>query len=374
MRRLLDAVLSIGSDLDLSSVLLRIVEAATELVHARYGALGVLDETGTRLSEFITVGIDDEQRERIGPLPEGHGILGLLIVDPRPIRLPDLSEHPDSYGFPPNHPPMTSFLGVPIRLRDRVFGNLYLCDRLDDEVFSDVDEEMAVALAAAAGIAIEQARLHQRFGEVVVFEDRERIARDLHDRVIQRLFATGLTLQSIATARLEPEVAQRLEQVIDDLDETVRQVRSTIFELQSTRLPGRSLRQEVLDVCTEVVPALGFEPIVHFEGAIDSLVDSFLTDHVLAVLREALANVARHAQASSVEVHVRGSTEQLEVVVTDDGIGPPDDAVRVTATRGEGNGLRNMRARAARVGGTVTVERAETGGTRIRWTASPSAA
>lgn len=366
-------MLSIGSDLDLSSVLLRIVEAATELVHARYGALGVLDQTGTRLSEFITIGLDDAEREKIGPLPEGHGILGLLIVDPRPLRLPDLTEHPDSYGFPPNHPPMTSFLGVPIRVRDQVFGNLYLCDRLDDEVFSDVDEEMAVALAAAAGIAIEQARLHQRFGEVVVFEDRERIARDLHDRVIQRLFATGLTLQSIATARLEPEVARRLEQVIDDLDETVRQVRSTIFELQSARLPGRSLRQEVLDVCVESVPALGFEPIVHFEGAIDALVDAFLTDHVLAVLREALANVARHAQASSVEVHVRGSEDQLEVIVTDDGIGPPAEAVEAAVTRGEGNGLRNMRARAARVGGTVTVERAETGGTRIRWTAAANA-
>ena len=373
LQRLLDAVLSIGSDLDLSSVLLRIAEAATELVHARYGALGVLDESGTRLSEFITVGIDDAERAKIGDLPEGHGILGLLIVEPKPLRLPDLSEHPDSYGFPPNHPKMTSFLGVPIRVRDRVFGNLYLCDRRDDEVFSDVDEEMAVALAAAAGIAIEQARLHQRFGEVVVFEDRERIARDLHDRVIQRLFATGLTLQSIATARLEPEVARRLEQVIDDLDETVRQVRSTIFELQSTRLPGRSLRQEVLDVCAEAAPALGFEPIVRFEGAIDSLVDGFLTDHVLAVLREALANVARHAQATSAEVDVRGSKEQLEVVVVDNGIGPPDDLAAVTSGMGEGNGLRNMRARAARVGGTVIVERAENGGTRIRWTASPAA-
>src|SRR5918995_4698072 len=166
LRQLLDAVLTVGSDLDLPAMLERIIEAAVELVDARYGALGVLDDTRTRLAQFITVGLDDETYNAIGHLPEGHGILGLLIVDAKPLRLPDLREHPDSYGFPPNHPPMRSFLGVPILLRDQVFGNLYLTDKVSSEVFSDVDEELVVGLAAAAGVAIENARLHTRLHEL----------------------------------------------------------------------------------------------------------------------------------------------------------------------------------------------------------------
>ena len=231
LRRLLDGVLTIGSDLDLHTVLHTIIEAAAELVDAQYGALGVLDESGTRLSDFITVGIDDEARTAIGSLPEGHGILGLLIIDPKPLRLPDLREHPDRFGFPANHPPMKSFLGVPIAVRGKVFGNLYLCDKAGGDGFSDVDEELAVGLASAAGIAIENARLHARVAELATLEDRERIARDLHDTVIQRLFAIGLSLQ--ATLRLVSDltVSARLLSAVDDLDTTVRDVRAAIFEL-----------------------------------------------------------------------------------------------------------------------------------------------
>src|SRR5918993_5677482 len=210
LRQLLDAVLTVGMDLDLPAMLERIVEAAVELVGATYGALGVLDDSGTRLAQFITVGIDDETHRAIGDLPEGHGILGLLIVDAKPLRLPDLSEHPDSYGFPPNHPPMRSFLGVPIRVRDEVFGNLYLTDKTSAEVFTDIDEELVVALAAAAGVAIENARLHNLVREMALLEDRERIARDLHDTVIQRLFATGLRLQAAARLSQRPEVPKRI--------------------------------------------------------------------------------------------------------------------------------------------------------------------
>ncbi|HWC09666.1 MAG TPA: GAF domain-containing protein, partial [Acidimicrobiales bacterium] len=168
LRQLLDAVLTVGSDLDLETVLRRIVESAVSLVDARYGALGVLDESGTRLAQFLTVGLDDETYRAIGDLPEGHGILGLLIVEPKPIRLPDLREHPDSYGFPPNHPPMKSFLGVPVRVRDQVFGNLYLTDKTSAEGFTDIDEELGVALAAAAGVAIENARLHALVREMAL--------------------------------------------------------------------------------------------------------------------------------------------------------------------------------------------------------------
>ena len=162
LRELLGAVLALSSDLDPTSILQRIIEASVKLVDARYGALGVLDETGTRLSQFITVGMDEDAKQTIGHLPEGHGILGLLILDARPLRLPDLREHPDSFGFPPNHPPMRAFLGVPIRVRGEVFGNLYLTDKMTAEAFTDVDEELIVGIAAAAGVAIENARLHAR--------------------------------------------------------------------------------------------------------------------------------------------------------------------------------------------------------------------
>ena len=174
--RLLDAVMAIGSGQSLRDVLRGITETAAELVDARYAALGVLDETGSRLAEFITVGLTDDETTRIGARPEGHGILGLLILEPKPLRLPDLHAHPDSFGFPPGHPPMTSFLGVPIRSRGVVYGNLYLTDKADGQVFTDVDEELAVGLAAAAGVAIENARLHEQAQAAGLLDERERIA------------------------------------------------------------------------------------------------------------------------------------------------------------------------------------------------------
>ena len=360
LRRLLDAVLSIGSELGLAEMLQRIVEVATELVDARYGALGVLDESGTRLAEFITVGIDEEGRRQIGNLPEGHGILGLLIVDPRPIRLPDLREHPDSFGFPPNHPPMRSFLGAPLLVRGEVFGNLYLCDKSGGDGFTDIDEEMVVALAGAAGIAIENARLHARVADLALFEDRERIARELHDTVIQRLFATGLVLQ--ATVRLveRPEVVERLQSMVEDLDVTVRHIRSAIFELHTARLPGNSVRQAVLALCGESSRSLGFEPVVHFDGPIDSLLDEQVAEHVLAVLQEALSNVTRHAAATKVEVSMVTADGQLLVSVVDDGRGIEQG---VTG----GRGLENLRARAGRLGGDVEWGQGPDGGTVLRW-------
>ena len=360
LRRLLDAVLVVGSELDLATALQRIIEAAAELVHARYGALGVLDETGSALSEIITVGLSEPQRAAIGPLPKGHGILGLLIADARPLRLPDLREHPDSFGFPANHPPMTSFLGVPIRVRNQVFGNLYLCDKTDGDVFTDIDEEMTVALAAAAGVAIENARLHSRVADIALFEDRERIARELHDNVIQRLFATGLGLQSAMRLAGNTELATRMRQAVDDLDDTIRELRSAIFELHTARVAGRSVRQELLDICAQGARALGFEPMVRFDGPIDNLVDDGLADHLSAVLRESLSNVARHAAATSVSVEVSASEGLLSLVVDDNG------TVGLKADAG-GRGIDNMQARATRLGGTMSIGPRDTGGTRVRW-------
>ena len=361
LRRLLDAVLSVGGELDLPTVLQRIVGAATELVDARYGALGVLDESGTALAEFVTVGLSDDERGAIGELPRGRGILGHLILEPKPLRLPDLSEHPESAGFPPNHPPMTSFLGVPILVREQVFGNLYLCDKAGGEVFTDIDEELTVTLATAAGVAIDSARLHGRVAELVLYEDRDRIARDLHDTVIQRLFAVGLGLQSSAQLTSDPVLTSRLDAAIDDLDTTVREIRSVIFELHSPRLPGGSLRRAVLDLCAEAGRSLGFEPVVRFDGAVDTAVDDTLVEHLVAVLREALANVARHAQAESAEVSVRLVDGRITLVVADDGVG-------VAAGAPGGRGVENMTTRARRLGGECELAPREPRGSVLTWT------
>jgi len=360
LRRLLDGVLTIGSDLDLRSVLHTIIETASEVVDATYGALGVLDESRTGLSEFITVGIDDDTRAAIGDLPDGHGILGLLIVNPRPLRLPDLNEHPDRFGFPPNHPKMTSFLGVPITVRGEVFGNLYLCDKAGGDAFTDVDQELAEGLASAAGIAIENARLHARVAELATVEDRERIARDLHDTVIQRLFAIGLSLQSTLRLVSGDDVRTRLLTAVDDLDTTVRDVRAAIFELHTSRLPGRSVRQEVIDVCRESARGLGFEPTVRFDGPIDTAVDEALADELFAVLREALTNVAKHAKAGAVHISVEVRDSALRATVNDDGIGPPEQS-------GVGRGLENLASRANRRDGDFTICPGDPGGTTVTW-------
>ena len=362
LRQLLDAVQSVASDLDLPSMLRRITQSAVDLVDARYGALGVLDESKTRLGQFITIGIDDEGRHAIGHLPTGHGILGLLISDAKPLRLPDLSEHPASSGFPPNHPPMTSFLGVPIRVRDEVFGNLYLTDKVSGEVFTDIDEELVVGLAGAAGVAIENARLSERVRTLALTEDRERIARDLHDTVIQRLFATGMSLQSTGRlVRTDTTAAiARIEQAVDDLDVTIKDIRTAIFGLEQHASAVAGLRTEILAVARDAVAALGFEPRVMLDGPIDSTVPHDVGEEVIATLREALSNVARHAQATAVDVEV-AATDDLVVRVCDNGRG------MALASGSTGRGLRNMADRAARLGGSFAAADAPTAGTIVVW-------
>jgi signal transduction histidine kinase len=361
-RELLDAVLTIGSDLDLPAMLQRIVGSAVRLVDARYGALGVLDESRTQLAEFITVGISDDVRRAIGHLPEGHGILGLLIADAKPLRLADLTTHPDSFGFPPHHPRMRSFLGVPILVRDDVFGNLYLTDKSSEDAFTAEDEDLVVALAAAAGVAIENARLSARVHELAVVEDRERIARDLHDTVIQRLFATGMLLQStVRVVASDPAAAvTRIGEAVDDLDLTIKEIRSAIFALEHRRVAGDGLRSRILTSVREAVATLGFEPRVILDGPVDSGIASEVATDVLATLREALSNVARHARATRVEVEVEVADE-VRLRVTDDGIGPPRGPTP------EGKGLPNMTARAEQRGGSLALRPRQPRGTILEW-------
>ena len=353
--------MAIGSEQTLADALRRITETAADLVDANYAALGVLDETGSRLSEFVTVGLDEEETERIGARPEGHGILGLLILEPKPLRLPDLQAHPDSFGFPPGHPPMKSFLGVPIRLRGVVYGNLYMTDKANDQVFTDVDQELAVGLAAAAGLAIENARLHEVARTAGLLDERERIARDLHDDVIQRLFATGLSLQAAAQLTKEPMAIERIMRSVDEIDISIRQVRSTIFELHQIGSAQQSVRSDIVAVCDDAAKALGFRALLDIDGPIDSAVDERVRGHLLLCLREALSNVARHAHASAVEVKVTAISGRLTLRVSDDGVGYHP------RTGQRSSGIDNMLVRAQALGGTFSIAGQEEGGTTVTW-------
>ena len=500
-RALLDAVAAISSDLDLRSVLSRIVEAATRLTDARYGALGVIGDQSL-LVEFVTTGVTDAERAKIGDPPHGRGILGLLIRHPVPIRLDDLSKHPDAAGFPPNHPPMSTFLGVPVRIRGTVFGNLYLTEKSGGRSFTQQDELLVTALADTAGFVIDNARAYglserrrqwleaatalddavqppadlgaalrevARTSQVVsrslavaatilgsdgqervafsaegpayadalaelssrtinepteisvggydafvvplrthlvgrgllvafhpagslplpledrelfvsfaehaalsldraqgiddraelaVTSDRERIARDLHDVVIQRLFATGLHLQRAESRSRNDEITEIVRQAVDDLDTTIRDIRGTIFELQQ-RNAAASLRAELRELVREYTPLLKFEPHVHTSGPVDSAVPREVRDQLLPVLREALSNVARHAAANHGDVELVVDSTEVRLTVTDDGVG-------IGAIDHE-SGLRNSRRRAEALGGRLELSRREPHGTAFLW-------
>jgi signal transduction histidine kinase len=511
---LLEAVVAVGSSLELEVLLRSIVQTAVSQVDARYGAMGVIGDHG-RLAEFIPVGLTGEQIAAIDHWPEGKGLLGLLITDSRPLRLADISEHEASFGFPPGHPPMTSFLGVPIRIRGEVYGNLYLTEKQGGGQFDSEDQAIAIALAAAAGVAIDNARLYdqarrqQRWlaasaevtrhllsgaepgdalavitekalemtgadlvmvtlptddgrhvriehaagvgaeqalglvvplensvtGEVMttgerlsisdythdpriittaeanlpigpleavplgapgkvrgvlsagrrhgamplnaaaadmlatfaaqaaigleladhrrqaeqmaLFEDRDRIAKDLHDLVIQRLYATGMSLQGITSLIRVPEVAERVSRSVDALDDTIREIRSAIFSLQTLpQARPAALRARVLFVAQEMVPALGFAPSLQLNGPLDTQVSEDVAENMLTALRESLSNAARHSQASQVDVTVTVNDE-LVLTVRDNGAG--------FTPGGRRSGLRNLEERALGLGGSLTV-------------------
>ncbi|MER5448682.1 GAF domain-containing sensor histidine kinase [Streptomyces sp. NPDC002764] len=526
---LLEAVLSVGRELELEQVLRSIVEAAAVLVDAEYAALGVIGPDGKRLSAFHTVGVGPEEIARIGPYPEGHGILGELIRHPEPLRLAKLSEHPASYGFPAHHPPMNSFLGVPIRVREQVFGNLYLTEKRGGAQFDEEDESVLSTLAVAAGVAIDNARLYEEsrlrerwlqanaeithslmsggpssdvlgliaerageitgsalaavalpmedtdslavefaFGldadahrglvlpmdrslmglafsgavpvtstdaahdqrislepprfeglgpavavpigsgeegprgvvllarrtgrpaysvteieplqsfagqaaiamelaerrrdaeEIAVLKDRDRIARDLHDLAIQRLFATGMTLQSAGRFIEHEEAAERVVRAVDDLDETIKIIRSTIFGLRARDGgAGTGLRARVVRAVGEASPVLGFAPSVRMEGLVDTDVPQEIADHVIAVLSEALTNIARHSGAQRADVALETDGREVRLTVADNGRGIPDGGRR--------SGLRNMAERAEQLGGSLRVDCPEGGGTTLVW-------
>lgn len=519
---LVDAMLVITSGLELDATLRTIVHTAIELVDAKYGALGVRGHDGD-LIEFLYEGIDESTREQIGHLPEGRGVLGLLLADPKPIRLENISHHPTSVGFPPNHPPMRTFLGAPVRVRDDVFGNLYLTEKADGQPFGEDDEVLLQALAAAAGIAIDNARLYEqararqswiaatrdigtellsgtdparvfqlvadevhklsgavatlvaipvdpnlpgedtsellviasvgevadmaqgpipvqgtvigdaflqrtplrftgvdvgigeydgptlvlplratdvvagvlialrptgaqsfsvgeldlmaafadqsalawelastqhRMRELSIIADRERIARDLHDHVIQRLFAVGLSLQGTIARVRSDEVQQRLSSVVDDLQEVMQDIRTTIFDLNDGSSGITRLRQR-LDEAVGAFPGSGIRTSVQYSGPL-SVIDASLADHAEAVVREAVSNAVRHADCTTLTVAV-SVDDDLTVEVHDNGKGIGADVTE--------SGLTNLRRRAADVGGSFSVLAAPSGGTHLTWRA-----
>jgi signal transduction histidine kinase len=358
LRRLVQAVLILDAELDLPVVLRRIVEVACDLVGAQYGALGVLTRDGIALDEFRTVGLSEEDEKVIGPRPTGRGVLGTLIADEKPLRLANIADHEDSFGVPAHHPEMTSFLGVPVRVHGEVYGNLYLTNKTTAAEFSEDDEELALALAFAAGVAIENARLHSLVRDHALMEDRDRIARDLHDSVIQRLFAIGLSLQGTARLVGRTEAVTRIGEAIESIDATIRELRKAIFDMEPTNHED-GLFSKVLSLVHELTPILGLDPRVSVAGPVDRVATGPMTDAVLAVLREALTNVAKHARASEVAILISAGDE-LRVVVADDGEG-------IDGPTGEGLGLHNMRQRAERLGGSMEIGRSREGGTRLAW-------
>ncbi len=364
LHALIDAILLIETDADIDGLLGRIIETASRLVGARYGALGVIAGDGVSLSRFITYGLSDDERAAIGPEPRGNGVLGELIVHPVPLRIDDVATHPMSYGFPANHPAMRRFLGVPVTTGDgHIFGNLYLTERLDGEPFSEEDEHLVEAFGRAAGLVIDQEMLRSSMRELTLSEERERLARDLHDTVIQRLFGVGLALQISLSSVLDDAVRTRINNVLDELDSTIHEIRTTIFEIDQDQSSGQSLEASVMQLAAEVESRLGVRAELKVAAGIDEEIGPHCARHVVSALREILSNIVRHSEATVVQIQVDTTQNLVEVVVRDNGIG-------FTPNVGSGRGLRNLASRAKELGGDCTVDSKIGDGTMVRWTAN----
>jgi len=360
---LVEAGLALASELDLDALLQRIADLAREVVGARYGAVGVVGEDGLLL-RFVYSGIDQKTADEIGELPHGRGVLGVLLEGGRPIRMREISEHPDSYGFPPNHPPMHSFLGVPIIVRDRVFGRLYLTEKQGALEFTKDDERIAMTLAAQAGVAIQNASLIEevkaRGEELAVLEDRDRISKELHDGVIQSIYSVGLSLQgAMAFVERDPDRTKaRMDEAIGTLDNVVRDVRSYIFALQPKSVEEQGLKRAIKELVRDLeVNALAESTVQLSDEALD-LVPVAARGDFIQIAREVLSNIARHAQASEISVACairEGDTVVL--TIEDDGVGfDPETVAR-------GHGLNNIEERAQQIGGEIVISNRRPKGT-----------
>jgi signal transduction histidine kinase len=356
------ATRGIANILEVGAVLQLIVERVRELVRARYAALGIVDSVGI-IERFVTVGVHPEEREKIGEPPRGHGLLGLIIREGRAYRIPEISAHPDSTGFPPHHPPMHSFLGVPVMVKGSSVGNLYLTDKVDATEFSEDDQALVEMFALHAGIAIENARLHGQVQRLAIVEERERIAKDLHDGVIQSIYAVGLSLEDLPELMEEDagEARQRIDRAIDALHVTIRDIRNFIMGLRPELLDQRDLVGSLLALAEEV----RLNSMVEVETSIDAAAAEILPEDARApvfhITREALSNVARHSHATRASVVLRREESSVRLEINDNGTGFEPDQERESSHQG----LTNMAGRAARHGGRLSIESAAGSGTRI---------
>lgn len=361
---------AVAAELDVDRVLTVIVERVQELVGARYAALGIADGAG-HIERFITTGITPEERAAIGPVPVGHGLLGLLIMEGRTIRADDISKHPASVGFPANHPSMTTFLGVPVRVKGESVGNLYLTDKAHGVPFTDDDERLVEMFAVHAGIAIENARLHDQVQRLAVVEERERIGKDLHDGIIQAIYAVALSLE-VVTELLEDEEGRRealarVDHGVDALNLVIADIRSYILRLR----PAIAGPEDPVEALARLAEELGMHAVVEIELDLEPgapLLRELPPDRradLLFVAREALSNVARHAAATRVAVALGRVDGELQLRVEDNGRGL--DPIRALTLSGDGRhqGIPNMRDRAVAMGGRLSIASGRPSGTRI---------
>lgn len=350
------------SELSIEAVLQKVVDLARGVAGARYGALAVRDDEGN-IEQFITSGITEEERRRIGSPPSGRGILGIPLETGKPLRLRDLTQHPKAMGFPPYHPVMHSFLGVPIVYKGRTLGQLYLAEKEGAPEFTQADEEVMTLFANQAAVAIENARLYERVKTLAVLEDRERIARDLHDSTIQSIYAVGLSLENTVEILEESpqEARERLNYAVDKLNDIIRDIRNFIFNLRPQVYRGKSLARGL----EELVAELQLNTLMDVELRVQEGLDRLLTPEQIATLlqiaREGLTNIIKHARARSVTMHAQVADGFLDLRIEDDGVGFDPTAPRSA----ERQGLRNMHARAASLGGDLRVDSQPGHGTRL---------
>jgi signal transduction histidine kinase len=359
-----EATRGIAAVLDVDQVLQLIVDRVRELIGARYAALGIVTPGG-EIERFITSGMADQVRDAIGPPPHGRGLLGLIIREGRSYRIPEIASHADSSGFPANHPPMTSFLGVPVAVKGRPIGNLYLTDKRGAKEFSAADQGIVEMFAIHAGIAIDNARLHEQVQRLAVVDERERISRDLHDGIIQGIYAVALSLEDVPDLMSDDraEAVGRIDRAIDALNLTIRDIRNFILGLRSEFLGGADLEAGLatlahdfgLNSSIEVSLDLGTDRGAAQGLAMDNRV------HLLHMVREALSNAARHAKARVATVRLDADEGTITVTVADDGIGFDPAAVPPSGHLG----LANLRDRAARMGGSAQVDSRPGAGTRV---------
>ena len=355
LAQMVEGAAAVAGQTDLTAVLWTTVETAIDLTGAAYGALGTIGEHGAVI-QFLHVGIDPDLAARMGDPPRGLGLLGTITRVATTLRLDRLSDHPDSVGFPEHHPPMETFLGVPIKIGEAVFGNLYLTEKPGG--FTVDDEALVEALAVIAGSAISTARLQRRLRRVAVVEDRERIARDLHDAIIQDLFAVGLSLQALGQSIKDDSIHAGLDEAVGRLDDSIASLRRYIFDLRPPVWTRRNLRLELSDMVGQLAGPYGADVDLHVSSEATELPGSTVDD-ALQMIREALSNALRHSGASKISVTIDDGADCVLISVTDDGDGFDPATVR------RGMGLDNLRSRADKARGTTTINTSPGAGTTV---------